>query len=265
MFTPIIQTPIKSLDLPLAGKVYSSNSLSLIFELVRLANNQSNKIYNEIEDSDGTETYNYLRNTNKILRRITTTHESSLGLHPAVYFYSEKGRYQKTALMAWIEIIKFWEMKNSHEVFNEFIKIRSAFEEFIIKNKNISNQLTVKYGSGLKGYKHLKDVYLFILDKFKENLTIDEINNAIKEKFVYLVLDGSNSTRTEQSSFSRDTKSEIFLQSALATATKCSICGGYIHTKSMTIDHVIRKQDGGLGNAENGQLAHPYCNTTYKN
>lgn len=268
LFTPVMQTPIKSLDLPLAGKVYSSNSLSLIFELVRLANNQINyKINNEVDDIDGSETYNYLKNTNKILRRMTTTHESSLGLHPAVYFYSEKGRYQPTALMAWIEIIKSWEMYHSHNIFNEFIKVRGLFEDFVIKNKSISNQLTVKYGSGLKGYKQLKEVYIFILDKFKQDLNLEEINSAIKSKFDYLILDvdNHNVNKEERSDFSRDTKSEIFLQSALASATKCSICGGYIHPKSMTIDHIKRKQDGGLGIAENGQLAHPYCNTTYKN
>ena len=43
----------------------------------------------------------------------TLTHcSSSLGLHPAVYFYSTKGRYQPTPLMAWIEIIKYFKDKN---------------------------------------------------------------------------------------------------------------------------------------------------------
>lgn len=32
----------------------------------------------------------------------------------------------------------------------------------------------------------------------------------------------------------------------------------------MTIDHKIRKQDGGKGVPDNGQLAHPYCNSTFK-
>ena len=33
---------------------------------------------------------------------------------------------------------------------------------------------------------------------------------------------------------------------------------------SITMDHKIRKQDGGKGAVENGQIAHPYCNTTLK-
>lgn len=104
LFTPEIKKPIKTLDLPLAGIGYSSNSMSLIFELVCLANNTVSKSIQD--DLDGSETIAYLTNTNKIIRRLTTTHQSSLGLHPAVYFYSEKGRYQPTAFMAWVEIIK---------------------------------------------------------------------------------------------------------------------------------------------------------------
>ncbi|WP_082866312.1 HNH endonuclease [Marinomonas gallaica] len=48
-------------------------------------------------------------------------------------------------------------------------------------------------------------------------------------------------------------------------ALKCSICGGLIHQTSISYDHIIRKQDGGLGSASNASLMHPYCNTTVKN
>ena len=46
---------------------------------------------------------------------------------------------------------------------------------------------------------------------------------------------------------------------------KCKICNGFIHKNSITIDHIERKEDGGKGNSDNGQLSHPYCNTTFKN
>ncbi len=69
----------------------------------------------------------------------------------------------------------------------------------------------------------------------------------------------------QHSDFNSNTKSEIFITSALKSAPKCRICNGFIHVNSITIDHVQRKEDGGLGNSENGQLSHPYCNTTYKN
>ncbi|MBI4938065.1 MAG: HNH endonuclease [Nitrosomonadales bacterium] len=48
------------------------------------------------------------------------------------------------------------------------------------------------------------------------------------------------------------------------TAPVCAICGGYLHVNSITTGHIERKLDGGSSNVINGQLAHPYCNSTYK-
>lgn len=145
LFTPETNGPVKTLDLPLAGKNYSPRTLPLIFDLVKLSNNAL-KI--EIEnDINGKATVQFLKNTNRIVRRFTTTHASSLGLHPAIYFYSEKGRYQPTALLAWVEIIKGFEKAKS---FDQFIDVRDKFEQYIINRKNLTNQITTKYGSALE-------------------------------------------------------------------------------------------------------------------
>ena len=259
LFTPEIKTPVKTLDLPLAGKGYSSRTLPLIFDLVKLANNVSEKEVSE--DEDGKETIQYLKNVNKVVRRFTTTHPSSLGLHPAVYFYSEKGRYQPTAFMAWIEIIKDFEIKN---LFNNFTDIRQKLESTLIEYKYFTNQVTIKYGSGLKGYLQLKEVYEKIIELVLADVDIPEIGGKLKDTFPYLNLD-FRGDKPQSKDFNENTKSEVFLTSALKNANKCKICSGYIHVKSISIDHVDRKQDGGVGVADNGQLTHPYCNTTYKN
>lgn len=259
LFTPELKNPVKTLDLPLAGKGYSSRSLPLIFDLVKLSNNVSSK--EVVEDLNGDETVKYLKNTLKIVRRFTTTHPSSLGLHPAVYFYSEKGRYQPTAFMAWIEIIKKY---NSNKNFDSFIKIRRKFEQALVAYKYLTNQVTVKYGSGLKGYKQLKEVYEKLIELVSEENSIPNIGIQMKQSFPYLNIDYKGDTSTS-AAFNSNTKSEVFINSALAEATKCKVCEGYIHINSITIDHVDRKEDGGLGVAENGQIAHPYCNSTYKN
>lgn len=259
LFTPELKNPVKTLDLPLAGKGYSSRSLPLIFDLVKLANDVSSKEVGE--DSSGEETVRYLKNTLKIVRRFTTTHASSLGLHPAVYFYSEKGRYQPTAFMAWIELIKDFDLNNG---FNSFIEIRQDFETALITYKYLTNQVTVKYGSGLKGYKQLKDVYRVLIELVKAECSITEIGMKMKENFLYLNMDYKGEVATS-ADFNSNTKSEVFLNSALSEAAKCKVCKGYIHINSITIDHVERKEDGGIGVAENGQIAHPYCNSTYKN
>ena len=259
LFTPEIKTPVKTLDLPLAGKGYSSRSLPLVFDLVKLANEVAVKDVDE--DSNGQETIKYLKNTNKIVRRFTTQHASSLGLHPAVYFYSEKGRYQPTAFMAWIEIIKEFEKKPSFDI---FIENRESFERALIKYKYLTNQVTVKYGSGLKGYKQLKDVYMKIFELVIAGIENDDIATKLKSSYPYLNTDYIGD-QPQSADFNQNTKSEIFISEALETAPKCKICNGYIHVNSISIDHVHRKQDGGKGVKDNGQITHPYCNTTYKN
>ncbi|MFA5261205.1 MAG: DUF262 domain-containing protein, partial [Candidatus Omnitrophota bacterium] len=160
LFIPQLETPIKTLDLPLAGKGYSANTLSLVYDLVCISNNKKAK--DEIpDDVDGNLTMQYLRNTGKLVRRIASVHPSSLGLHPAVYFYSSKGRYQPTAFLAIIELMKEFEQNSS---FLAFTKIRADFEDFLIKHKSFINQVTLKHGSSMKGYMPLKNILVFIVD-----------------------------------------------------------------------------------------------------
>lgn len=48
----------------------------------------------------------------------------------------------------------------------------------------------------------------------------------------------SDSTRKE---FSKEIKSQIFIPEVLKTAFKCKTCNGYIHTNSISFDHVEKK------------------------
>ena len=92
LFQPQLKQPIKTLHLPLGGKGYSSQTLSLIFDLVNIANGVTNET--ELgDDETGEETIRFLKKTKRLLFRINGTDPSSLGLHPAVYFYSITGRY----------------------------------------------------------------------------------------------------------------------------------------------------------------------------
>ena len=62
--------------------------------------------------------------------------------------------------------------------------------------------------------------------------------------------------------FSEDAKSSAFLRDALKQALRCPLCEGFLDpSKSVSYDHIKRKQDGGLGDEENCQATHPYCNS----
>ena len=215
------------------------------------------------DDLTGDATILVLKNVRKISNRISGNHPSSLGLHPIVYFYSAEGRFQPTAFLAVISLLRDFEKENFYSKFTEH---RKPFEEFILKYKNFSNQVTTKWGSGIKGSDKLKDLYRFILDKLIEGKTEAEILEVLQgdETFNFLtpIVYSKPDVGTD---FSTETKSQAFLRRAIDTPVRCGICDARLHTKSISIDHIIRKEDGGQGELENAQTTHPYCNTTYKN
>jgi hypothetical protein len=272
LFHPPIESPIKTLDLPVAGRGYSSPTLPLIFEMVNLSNDvpaidstKSKKIKEETPkpDVDGSNTIKFLHNTRKVVNRITGLHASSLGLHPAVYFYSATGRHQPTAFLAITDLIKEFEKKNA---FIEFTDVREQFEQFILDNKSFSNQVTVKIGSGAKGYLRLKNLYLRVFEELKLKRTSEQILEALRDdkEFSFLTPD-EKFVAGNKSQFSKETKSATFLRDAIGGAPRCKICRCLLHFNSIQVDHIIRKQDGGLGVLDNAQLSHPFCNSTVKN
>ena len=263
LFTPKLNTPIKTLDIPLAGKSYSPQSLALILDLVDITNNVSSDDTLD-EDSSGDSTIKFLKRCKKILNRITGTHASSLGLHPVVYFYSSAGRYQVTAFLAFLELVKSFEKDN---LFSKFITVREKFESILIDQKVFIKQVNYKYGSGIKSYRRLKDIYLFLIERLSLERSIPEALDDLTsdKRFEYIEPGEKELGTTRRKDFSTDTKSASFLRDALREPLKCKICNGLIHINSISIDHIERKEDGGLGNIDNAQLTHPFCNSTIKN
>ncbi|MFS4469812.1 HNH endonuclease [Chryseobacterium sp. T20] len=264
LFTPKLETPIKTLDVPLAGKGYSPQTLSLVLDLINI----TNEIKNETDlddDLTGLDTINILKRTKKRLSRITGVHPSSLGLHPAIYFYSSTGRYQVTAFYTILNLMQHLEKKT--DGFIKFTNIRSDFENFLVSYKSIVNQTSQKFGSGLKSYRKLTTLFSIIIESLEQKKTEKEILKIINDntEFNYIIpekLDYDSSLRKE---FTTEVKSGVFIINALKNPVRCKLCNSLIHKNSISIDHINRKEDGGLGIIDNGQLSHPFCNTTYKN
>jgi hypothetical protein len=265
LFKPQLETPIKTTDIPIAGRAYSAQTLPLIFDLVNLANDALvGRVSKELpKDADGSETVKFLKSVRKIAYRISGTHPSSLGLHPVVYFYGANGRFQPTTFFGVVALVKELEKTDG---FSEFTRVRKAFEDFILAHKNLPSQITQKYGSGLKGYSRILNLYQFVLGLLQKGLDSAAIESSIVEnaelKFLQLAPDEKDGFTHKD--FSTETKSATYLTDAIASLVSCKICGAYMHVNSITIDHVKDKKEGGTGTASNAQLAHPYCNTTYK-
>ena len=157
------------------------------------------------------------------------------------------------------------QLENSAK-YDEFVTVRAGFERVLVEYDYLPQQIIRRYRSALGSYLHIADYYLDIINLLGEGKSIDDVIRELltREKFSYLTL-VQESVQIASSDFSSERKSAVFIKAALKSAPKCTICGGLIHRNSITVDHIERRQDGGLGKVDNGQIAHPYCNTTYKN
>lgn len=264
LFNPTLQTPIKTLDLPVGGKSYSAQTLPLILDFINIVNEIPHNTFKDKleDDSTGEKTIEILRKMRKLVYKINSIHASSFGLHPVVYFYSKEGRHKVASFYAIAALI----MDFDENMSNKFIKIREKFEEILLVYDDLVQQINRKKRSALASYTSIKEYYLELINRLDDNKLIEAVIKEVMAlgSFNYLML---NETKNNipTSKFSSDTKSAVFIKDTLSTAPRCKICNGYIHKNSITIDHIVRKQDGGNSSVDNGQITHPYCNTTVKN
>lgn len=262
LFEPKVNLPIKTLDLPLAGKVYASTSLPLVLSFVNNVNGVVDA--DETDDSTGEKTVVFLRECLKMAQRFNSNHPSSLGLHPIIYFYSRDGRHKLASFLGTVSFVK--DLVKRKKI-NNFIKVRSDFENIIFNNQDLVQQIVRKHRSAEASHEKIRDFYFFIIDILENGINKNNLKNEIStsKDFSYLNLNELKEDDSKTKDFSREKKSQIFIEEALKNAPVCSICNGVLHKASITIDHVVRKEDGGLGTLDNGKLAHPYCNSSYKN
>lgn len=265
LFEPKLQTPIKTLDIPMGGKLSSHQTLPLILEFVNIVNKIDLDRKEIDDDITGQTTIKFLKNVQKIAYQLNSNKPSSLGLHPIVYCYSKEGRYRTVSFLAIVDFVMELEQKNK---LKNFIDVREKFEEFILTYDYLIKQIYEKYRDVQKSYKHVSSFFQQIIDHLKAGETIE---NTIKQiiltnDFKYLTVRNPEQLITSSAKdFNTNKKSEICIKELLKNPVRCKICNGLIHRNSISIDHIQPKKDGGLANVENGQITHPYCNTTYKN
>lgn len=267
LFDPEINTPIKTLDLPLGGPKGLRTALQVLIEIILIAirdqQGSPNGVTDLDDDPDGQATVDVLDKTLALIRRITGNDGGSLGLHPAVYFYGPTGRHSGAMFMGTVTLIAEKLANNDKGFFKKFSSIRSKLETILVDHKDLIATILQKNVSGRR-----VDRYAKLLDQTIGALSAgNEVADSDLVKFAGL--DGkilSGGTLGAPKKFSDDAKSQVFIQTALATSVKCPICAGYLDTvKSVSYDHVQRAQDGGVATAKNLQLTHPYCNQSVKN
>lgn len=258
---PMGGLPIKSSDVPVGGRGYSS--LPFVFDLVALVSGIGAKDQ-LIADSDGEKTISILDTVEKRLERITTTSAGSLGLHPLVYFYTKGGAFQPIAFLAVLQLVRRLAEKGQ---LDDFTRVRRAFEDFLVAHKEAFTLIVKSQGAGARSRPALEEFMVLALDGLWGGKSDSKIigGMAADKRFRFFAtpapIRGDGSGRRD---FSASTKSAAFVSELVQSGARCAICGGLLHRNSMTTDHVERKEDGGGSHSGNAQVTHPYCNTTYK-
>lgn len=286
LFLPILKsTTIKTLDIPIAGHSYSAEAFNMIFDLVNMANDVTESMWQVddpekkpqrkivkkdskpllLDDMDGAETISFLKNVRKVARLVSDDkYAGSLGLHPAVYFLSATMKFHPGAFLA---VIKFVQELKENDQFMEFTDVRADFEEFLIRHRMFLNQIGHTKGSRTRSLETLVTMYRII---FTEMLTGNKDAAGIvrklqaNPKLAKLTLEEEKPAGTRRRKFSSEVVSAGYLRDAMPGAVKCPICGARYQGRAASADHNERWQDGGDSSLENIRLGHYYCNTGYK-
>lgn len=266
LFDPEIKKPIKTLDLPLSGSKGIRTAIQILIDFILIANSNQQgdvtKLEDFAEDLSGDGTLDVLKRTISLASRITGNDRGSLGLHPAIYFYGPTGRHSSAMFLGVVTLINEKLKRNDRSFFAKFTKVRSELEDILINNKDLIATILQKHISHKRA-----SIFKELLEQ-----TITQLYNGNEVKqddlIVFSQLDGkliSGEALNINHKISTEQKSKLFINVALRNALKCPICNGYLDVdKSVSYDHIQRVRDGGMGDANNVQLTHPYCNQSIK-
>ncbi|MFC0337130.1 GmrSD restriction endonuclease domain-containing protein [Kushneria avicenniae] len=267
LFNPEFQRPIKTLDLPLGGSKGVRNAAQILIDFLLISSRRQQEAIPAIasfsQDEDGNSTIEILRKAKKLIGRITGNDGGSLGLHPAIYFYGPSGRHSIPMFLGTISLISYKIINNNSRFFVKLTEVREKLEKVLIENKELIAAIVQRHRS-----KDRASRYHTFLERIIESIHKGKELEA-EDLVLISELDGkiiAGDFKRKESSISDEVKSKVFIGAALANAMKCPICRGYLDVeKSVSYDHIVRVRDGGLGNFENFQLTHPYCNQSVKN
>lgn len=262
LFSPEVPSPIKTIDLPIGGTTSITGALELLISLCEISDPQNRSITSFPDDDDGADSIALIARVENVVGRIVGNKPKSLGLHPFVYFYTSKGRHYPPLMLAMFSLISEKIKNNNGQWFRDFTLRRRKFEEILLEHKGIITLLISAVGSKQRVDSGIKILSL-VFERSSEDLLLSPNDFA-------QVIGLESRLYTIQSKpgadFSDDAKSSAFLRQAFKQALRCPICEGYLDpAKSASYDHVLRKQDGGMGDDENCQITHPYCNSSIKN
>jgi hypothetical protein len=270
MFSPTLEMPIKTMDVPMAGFGYGVGVLRLAFDLVGLANDldvpdssrSKGKDNDLADDLTGTDTVAYLLKVKRALQLVLSNEKLSLGLHPALYFYSGGGAFQPAALhnaVAWLMTLE------KRSKIKKFLRVRRYFENLMLTHPVITKPATHKLGSGDRTRSKMLALFERAMDLLAEDRDLELAWKKLSKEFPYLAVDeaeqkAESKKGTRGKPFSSGAKSAATF-AELSSVSRCAICGGLLHKNGKVVDHKEPKSSGGSSASVNARWVHPVCNS----
>ncbi|WP_159082436.1 DUF262 domain-containing protein [Paragemmobacter aquarius] len=265
LFQPDVTEPLKTLDLPLNGTASPVDSLKSLIDIFAIIDGESDakkSLAKLTDDADGQQTIELLKRSLKVARRMTGNDAGSLGLHPAAYFYTEKGKPSRYLFLGVLSAISDAVRNNDKSFFKRFTSQRAKIENTLIARKSLIIQGLANVNSTQRVDKIRGLLKSLVIHFEKQDQVLD------RDILRFLGLEGSAGDLKQIEApvgFSTEIKSAIFLQTAVNCAPRCNICGGLLHVvKSASYDHKTPVAAGGQGHVANAQIVHPFCNTGIK-
>lgn len=269
LYDPPLELPIKTIEVPLAGLGYGPAVIRFAFDLVAQANDLSvpdstRKVKageaKRGDDLEGTETLAYLKRAKRAVQMILSNQPFSLGLHPALYFYTAGGSFQPAAflnILAWVTSL------DKSGRLDSFRKVRGAFEDLILAHPNLIKPSVHRLGTGTRTRSRMIELLDKILERLTESPDTQTAWQALKIDFPNLATeepaDGDASEGVGKS-FSETAKNAVTM-SDLDAAPRCGLCNGLLHRNGKVVDHIDEKSKGGSSHSKNGRWVHPICNS----
>jgi len=259
LFVPPVKSPIEPGPLPPGGNPHARQALKMVSDFIALCVGAPERA----DDLKGERTTEYLARTERVMQLLVSKEPHSLGIHPAVYFYSWSGSQQPVVFLAWAAILIDFDRKKKLDLFTES---RKVLEQFLIENRILVSQVVRKFGANPSGEGKLREFYNGILHLITEGCDSKAIKESLVKDPAYSYLQPNEQPEQAKTGtkLSPNVKSGLVIKSLIEKADECTICGGLIPPQTISWDHKERAQDGGRSVASNIGMTHPYCNTGYK-
>jgi hypothetical protein len=242
MFEPEVTTPLRTLDLPLAGSKSPVDALAVLIDFLTVADPKAHleKMADDPAingaDETGEKTIEALKNGLRIAHRITGNSAESLGLHPAVYFSNDKGKHSRFLFLGMCALIAERLKDNDGGWFKKFTKARKGMEEFLIANKSVIGIVLQNLGKKTRIPK-MREMFRYLVDECTEGNAPEALQVFKHIRLSGKIYDLTASPRAVF--FSDDTKSQIYYRQAIERAQTCPICNGLLDVaKSVSYDHI---------------------------